>query len=333
MEYYENYASLVVDANKNTILFAHYPTKKINPGVLTKLMVIYVVLDAIDRGTVSPLDLVEIGKISLSTNRFSTGISEAKAMTVKDLLLRISVLGANDATFVLAQEIGNNVDQFVKMMNDAAAHIGMLNTHFSNIFGLKSDSHYSTAYDMALLMFALNKKFTPYWSIFGMKQLFSNGKIYFPLSDISDSFKGVDAFFGGLELSVGYSVFTSARHRESGVIAVAFGLADRQEGERYMVKILDFGIKKLLNGPDSPQYQDFLHHGSRNVDENFRLAKQNEYPNTRVAPLMHLHWKLLGWGMRDLFASAHDQKYYATSSLESFLSKHSEPPARINLEQ
>lgn len=37
------------------------------------------------------------------------------------------------------------------MMNEKAKWLGMTNTHFDNPHGLDSETHYSTAYDMAIL--------------------------------------------------------------------------------------------------------------------------------------------------------------------------------------
>src|SRR5699024_10891503 len=46
---------------------------------------------------------------------------------------------------------------FVHLMNEQAKWIGMMNTSFRNSHGLEAEGHYSTAYDMALLMqYAMN---------------------------------------------------------------------------------------------------------------------------------------------------------------------------------
>ena len=45
-----------------------------------------------------------------------------------------------------------NVNDFVTLMNTKAKEIGCLNTHFSNPHGFYDDNHYSTPYDMALIL-------------------------------------------------------------------------------------------------------------------------------------------------------------------------------------
>ena len=59
----------------------------------------------------------------------------------------------NDSAVVLAKYISGSEEEFVKLMNNYAEMIGMVNTTFSNAHGLDDDTkNYSTAYDMSLLM-------------------------------------------------------------------------------------------------------------------------------------------------------------------------------------
>src|SRR5699024_5710289 len=58
----------------------------------------------------------------------------------------------NDASIAIAEHIGGSVEGFVYLMNEKAMKLGMEDTNFMNPHGLDEDGHYSTAYDMALLM-------------------------------------------------------------------------------------------------------------------------------------------------------------------------------------
>ena len=60
----------------------------------------------------------------------------------------------NDAANAAADTIGGSPDKFAALMNKRAAEIGMKDTHFVTPSGLDDDDHYSTAYDLALLMAA-----------------------------------------------------------------------------------------------------------------------------------------------------------------------------------
>ena len=47
--------------------------------------------------------------------------------------------------------MAGSVKDFVEMMNEKASEIGAKNTHFDNTHGLDSKTHYTTAYDLALI--------------------------------------------------------------------------------------------------------------------------------------------------------------------------------------
>lgn len=68
-----------------------------------------------------------------------------------DLLYGLMLNSGNDAAVAIAEGVGGTTEKFVEMMNDKAREIGCKNTHFENPNGLSSETHYSTAYDMALI--------------------------------------------------------------------------------------------------------------------------------------------------------------------------------------
>ncbi|MDE7045465.1 MAG: D-alanyl-D-alanine carboxypeptidase, partial [Acetatifactor sp.] len=59
---------------------------------------------------------------------------------------------ANDAAMLIAENIGGTVENFVEMMNREARRLGATNTHFANPHGLTEEEHYTTAYDLYLIL-------------------------------------------------------------------------------------------------------------------------------------------------------------------------------------
>ena len=58
----------------------------------------------------------------------------------------------NDAALAIAYKVGNgNLQRFVDKMNDKVNQLGLHNTHFDNPHGLDSDTHYTSAYDLAVI--------------------------------------------------------------------------------------------------------------------------------------------------------------------------------------
>ena len=71
-----------------------------------------------------------------------------------DILLLYS---GNDIAYMIAENVGGTTDKFIDMMNEKAKALGMTNTNFVTPNGLddNTDDHYTTAYDLALLLDAV----------------------------------------------------------------------------------------------------------------------------------------------------------------------------------
>ena len=59
---------------------------------------------------------------------------------------------ANDVAIAIAENIGGSYDGFVEMMNQEARAIGATGTHFTNPHGLHDENHYTTPYDLYLIL-------------------------------------------------------------------------------------------------------------------------------------------------------------------------------------
>lgn len=58
----------------------------------------------------------------------------------------------NDAASAIATHIGGSTEKFVDMMNSYAAQLGCTGTHFTNPHGLQDENHYTTPYDIYLML-------------------------------------------------------------------------------------------------------------------------------------------------------------------------------------
>lgn len=79
-------------------------------------------------------------------------LKEGERLTLKDLATGMMMVSGNDAANAVALSIADSFEDFAVLMNEKAQQIGMKNTSFVTPSGLDDDNHYSTAYDMALLM-------------------------------------------------------------------------------------------------------------------------------------------------------------------------------------
>ena len=140
-------SSIVIDYDSGRILYEKNPNKKMLVASTTKIMTCII---ALENAKLSKEIKVgnEVAKI-YGTNIY---VEIGEKITVEDLLYGLMLRSGNDAAVVLANNIFNSEEEFVKKMNEKAKEIGMKNTYFENPHGLDDDTkNYSTAYDMALL--------------------------------------------------------------------------------------------------------------------------------------------------------------------------------------
>lgn len=74
-------------------------------------------------------------------------------LTMEQCLNAILIRSANEVSFAVAEHITGTTDWsvFAEMMNERAAELGCLNSHFVNPNGLPDENHYTTAYDLAMI--------------------------------------------------------------------------------------------------------------------------------------------------------------------------------------
>lgn len=79
---------------------------------------------------------------------------------METLIKCIVVASGNDASVAMAEYIAGTEDEFIKMMNERAAALGMTNTHFEDCCGLtESPTHVTTARDIAIMSRELINKY------------------------------------------------------------------------------------------------------------------------------------------------------------------------------
>jgi D-alanyl-D-alanine carboxypeptidase (penicillin-binding protein 5/6) len=72
-------------------------------------------------------------------------------LTVEQLLYCDLVSSACEACNVLGEAVAGTVENFVALMNEKAAELGMKDSHFMNAHGLHDPNHYTTAYDITIM--------------------------------------------------------------------------------------------------------------------------------------------------------------------------------------
>lgn len=139
--------AILMEAKTGRVIYEKNPHEKRPIASITKVMT---ALIAIEYGKLS--DVVTISKEATRAIGSSIYLQEGEKMTLEDLLYGLMLRSGNDAAIAIAEHIGGSEEGFVFLMNQKAMYLGMTNSNFVNPHGLDDDNHYSTAYDIALLM-------------------------------------------------------------------------------------------------------------------------------------------------------------------------------------
>ena len=91
-----------------------------------------------------------------SITKIMTAILTLKYGNMDDvvtIMWRLLVHSGNDAAMALARYVGGgSMNSFIQMMNDELVQIGATGSHFTNPTGLQDSDHYTTVYDIYLML-------------------------------------------------------------------------------------------------------------------------------------------------------------------------------------
>lgn len=141
-------SAIVMEVSTGTILYEKNIHEVLYPASITKIMT---TLLAIENNKLS--ETVTFSKeavYSIDGTHIARDVGEQ--MSLEDTLYAVMLGSANECAYATAEHVaGGDYNAFVNMMNERAAELGCLNTHFNNAHGLPDENHYTTAYDMAVI--------------------------------------------------------------------------------------------------------------------------------------------------------------------------------------
>lgn len=145
-------SALLMEASTGQVLYEKDADQARRPASITKIMTLILIFDALESGKIRMDDLVATSAYAKSMGGSQVFLEEGETQTVETLIKCIVIASGNDASVAMAEYIAGSEGEFVKMMNDRAAGLGMNNTHFEDCCGLTdSPTHVTSARDIALM--------------------------------------------------------------------------------------------------------------------------------------------------------------------------------------
>jgi serine-type D-Ala-D-Ala carboxypeptidase (penicillin-binding protein 5/6) len=128
------------------LLWAGGAERRLPPASLAKMMT---ALLALERGELERV--VAVSRTAAQASGTRLGLRAGEKLRARDLLAATVIRSANDACRALAEHLGKSAAAFVVTMNERAAALGLVDTHFADPCGHDRVGQFSTAADLARL--------------------------------------------------------------------------------------------------------------------------------------------------------------------------------------
>ena len=252
---------VLMEPETGTVICGKEKDTRRSPASVTKIMTLLLIFDSLEKGSLSLEDTVTTSAYAKSMGGSQVYLEEGEIQSVETLIKCIVIASGNDASVAMAEHIAGSEQEFVKMMNDRAAGLGMKNTHFEDCCGLTdSDGHYTTAYDIALMSRELILKYPEvleYSSVWmeTITHVTRQGSKEFGLTNTNKLIRSYDGCRGLKTGSTSKAKFClSAVVERDGLslIAVVMAAPDSRTRQKDASALLDYGFSRcrLYEDPD-----------------------------------------------------------------------------------
>lgn len=143
-------AAILMDAKTGEILFQKNGKKKEYPASITKCLTSLVAIEHNNLQDVITFSEDAVYDVDVGSSSIARDVGEE--LTVEQTLYGAMLESANECCNAIAEQTAGSKAGFSDMMNQKAAELGCVNSHFSNPSGLYDKTHYTCVYDMALIV-------------------------------------------------------------------------------------------------------------------------------------------------------------------------------------
>lgn len=237
---------VLIEAENKTIISSSNENMPVSVGVMSKLMTIYLVGEAIENKQISIDNTLKASTYANSIKGATIWLMPGEEITVEELIKAVIIGNANDAVVVLAEKISGTEEKFVEKMNEKAKCLGMKNTSFTNCNGFYDDEkQISTAYDLAILCselaeFDFLRDYFVCWRDYvrdGQTELVNS-------NELVKSYKGLLGFKSGYTENSGYCTALAASREGEGYISVVIGCNDKNDSLSKAKSLLDMAFSQ-----------------------------------------------------------------------------------------
>ncbi|MCI4678115.1 serine hydrolase [Rhodoblastus acidophilus] len=212
-----------IDVATGRVIESRDATHRWFPASVTKLMTVYVALQAVQQGRLSLDTPLIVSARAASMRPSKMAFAPGSLVTLDNALKMLMVKSANDVAVTVAEGVSGSVEAFADEMNQTAAKLGMRDSHFANPNGLPDPNHYTSPRDMAILGRALLVNFPQYAGLFDIGAMKLGDRVIPNHNGLIGRYSGADGMKTGFTCAAGFNLVASATRGGRKVIVVILG--------------------------------------------------------------------------------------------------------------
>lgn len=237
--------AVVTEITTGQVLYEYNSHERLPMASVTKLMCLLIWAEEMEKGTFAMDTVITATARANAMDGSVIWLNVGEEMSAYDMIRSVVIASANDACVAVCEHIAGTEEMFVERMNKRAQELGMSDTHYDNCVGFDSDTHYTSAYDTALLSAAVSE-YDCYNDFFSTRlDYVREGERQTQLLNTNKLMQRYDGIIGGktgTTDNAGCCLAVWAKRGNMKLCAVALGCKESEQRFTACENLLDYGF-------------------------------------------------------------------------------------------
>mgnify|MGYP000051545147 CR=1 FL=1 len=232
----------LIEADSGEVIYSQNPSQRIQPASLSKIMTLFLIFDAVERGDISLTDEVVVSPNAAQKKGSTMYLREGEKTKLIDLIKGIAIVSGNDACVASAERLYGSEQAFVDRMNQKLQELNIGNTKFQTVDGWPAADQYTTAFDIAILSKAYIETHPQALVYHKMKEFTHADIVLHNRNQLIFQDPSVDGLKTGHVEEAGYHLIATSKRGDQRYIAVIMGAESKEDREIEAAQLLEYGF-------------------------------------------------------------------------------------------